>query len=285
MWDDAGIQEPTTCTDNQGNTYTKAVASTDHGGSFLLGTVIWYTIAGQSTGTFTVTAGVANTDDYIVMQAMEFYGLATSSVLDKTSSNFSATNTTSPSTGTTAATTVANEVGIAVGVWNGNTTWTQNTAVYWQWLYEPDASNWNATSGLVSFLIATGTQSHTWTLGTAHGFAAVLATFKGVASSACTRVHFVLGEAQHVVAHHACNMAMDGGGVGSMETMLGLDGLEFSPQNYGLSTLGPSVAETQGYTDSVQVPAGAHYVSILEGPPVSGSGTLTDGTCVVELRM
>ena len=98
-------------TDNQGNTYTRAVRGPVHATN-TVPAIFYAENIGSPSGTFTVTVDPSGTGNYIEFSAAEFSAMATSSSLDKTQTNEGDSAT--PTSGTTAATTQADELVLAV---------------------------------------------------------------------------------------------------------------------------------------------------------------------------
>ena len=112
-WQGSSVTWPANgVSDNQGNTYSLAVTSAGVANSSYFATAIYYSTGiGSPSGTFTVTA-TPTTSAEITVTAVEYSGIAATNALDKTASNYGSSN--SPSSGTTAITTQANELVAAV---------------------------------------------------------------------------------------------------------------------------------------------------------------------------
>lgn len=155
------------------------------GAPFATGAAIFYkeNLAG---GTLTATPGLQSGSAADVTIS-EWSGYATSSSIDKTASN-SATTGTSGNTGTTAATTVANELVIAVLAEGGlnssgaNGITTPASSGYTS-LYTTQNGN-QRTPTQVSYkeVTGTGTQTASWTWTSPSEYQAVIATFKAAAA-------------------------------------------------------------------------------------------------------
>lgn len=176
-----GFDMPTNgVTDNQGNTYTRAVQSslmpTANDGS----ASIFYAYNVASSGTFTITVDPTGTGNYFSWSATEVAGAARSSdPKDQTTSSTGSTNT--PSTGTTSATAQNNEIVFI----NLTTNQTGSPAVEsvtpaWNEIFE-QTDPINHFPGEVDYRVisSSGTQSGSWTIGnTGPRWAAAIATFK-----------------------------------------------------------------------------------------------------------
>lgn len=179
------------CTDNKGNTYTRAyVSSVGSGGGTSITTACYYTANITSSATFTVTVAPTAANTAIIMEAYECAGLATSSLLDQTATNTGTTGTTYPS-GTTATTSQADELAFSTLVFSDTSgtpgvAFTQNgsgsdPATGWiEELIETDNDAWQAGNAVSRVLTATGAIAHVFgnTNRTTGGWATGVATFK-----------------------------------------------------------------------------------------------------------
>ncbi len=165
--------------DNQGHTYTSAVESPSVGiAKNVAG--IWFTRVTVSSGTFVVTvssSGLA-ASTYITIEASEYSGLA-SSPLDQTATN-SGTSA-NPTSGTTAATSIANElvVPVVTAVNFVTYTWGVPATGYTERVLETDGLTWMPIEGAEKVVSSTGTQAATWTNGSVT-WTACIATFKAL---------------------------------------------------------------------------------------------------------
>lgn len=168
-------------TDNQSNTYVRAVQSAKQfGGTDGLRTAIFYCEnIGTPSGTYTITANGANSNDGLTIGAIEVAGLLTASSLDKTASSLAAATTT-PVSGTTATTAQADEFMVSVYAYYGGgvITITEDTGSGWtERVTETDSNTYTAGEGDSRTATSVGTYSHTWT--TSNGsYTACIATFK-----------------------------------------------------------------------------------------------------------
>lgn len=184
-WQDPTGYAPGTISDNQGNTYQLAAENGCDGGpgNHLCYAGIYYAENISSSGTFTITVDPPNTGNYIEWQAIEVSGLATSGAKDKTTSDSGGGIASDAAVGPTAATTVADELVIAVtSVSQSDTNLNITTpSGYTQIGLNNDA---NATIGYQSsykIISSTGTQSASWSHdnNTSNDeWAAAIATFK-----------------------------------------------------------------------------------------------------------
>lgn len=163
----------TSVTDNRSNSYSLAKRSTTGGG----GRALIYVAHNVAALTPTITVNPSNASaNYLVFGAIEAAGLA-NPALDVTQSNTG--SSTNPSSGTTAATTVANELAVAATALDVNDT-NVNLAAQSGWTQrhvEQDATSYIGFSAVDKILSATGAQSHAWTADTSN-WSAVIATFK-----------------------------------------------------------------------------------------------------------
>lgn len=183
-----------TVTDNQGNTYALDV-STDstNGGSAPFfssnGAAIFSKANANNAGTMTLSFGTGQPGSYLSVGAIAFSGVVTTAALDVTQkANTNGANQSSQSTGTTAATSVADSVAItALGISNSGTLLTLTVSGYTVPIAEVDGTT-HAVGGMAyRILTATGAQSATWTYGQSSGgaadkHAAVIAVYKGTGS-------------------------------------------------------------------------------------------------------
>ncbi len=165
---------PGSVTDNQGNTYTRALQSTMINNAR---TAIYYAYnIGNPSGTFTIT--LSSVAGCTAIGASEFTGMLTTDPLDKSTSNTGTSST--PSTGTTAATDQAGELAVAsmVSLQFTNSA-ISNTAGYTEILEDTDGSAAQAGEGNYKILDTIGTQESTWSLAAgSNDWSASIATFK-----------------------------------------------------------------------------------------------------------
>jgi hypothetical protein len=158
-------------TRNPGTAGTPALAS------------IYYAVV-PSTGADTITVHMTGTNN-LHMHIYEVSGLVTSSVLDKTGSNFQS-GATAATVSTSAATAAANEFVFAYFARdNGSGTWTAGTG-YGNTLASPNASAGTDAFSEDKIISATGIQTATATSSGADGLTSLIATF--VAGSGGTAV-------------------------------------------------------------------------------------------------
>lgn len=167
-------------TDNKGNTYTQAVQSALDPTNSNVSTSIFYAYNITSSATFTITVDPTGVGNYFSWAASEVSGATTGDPLDKTTSN-TGTNATAPSTGSTTATSQANEIVFAVHV--NDVTQTSITVdtfspVFTELMENLDAANHIPGESDYRVISASGTQSCSWTLASASPWSASIATFK-----------------------------------------------------------------------------------------------------------
>ncbi|MFI4972169.1 MAG: beta strand repeat-containing protein, partial [Hyphomicrobiales bacterium] len=149
-------------TRNPGTTGTPALAA------------IYYAVV-PSTGPDTVTVHMTGTNN-LHLHIYEVSGLVTSSVLDKTGSNYQ-TGATAATVSTSAATTAANEFVFAYfGKNNGSGTWTAGTG-YGNTKASPNTGSATDAFSEDKIISATGTQTATATASASDGLTSVIATF------------------------------------------------------------------------------------------------------------
>ena len=156
--------------DNQGNTYSKAVMSNRSATGSTVG--IFYGVARSAAGTFTVSCD-GMTASWSSVAAYEVHGLADNR-LDQVSQGAGASTT--PGTGTMPVTTVADEIQIA-GVINAGTA-VDYPAAGWTRTPAGDGNAVDAASTAHRIVSATGAYSCAFTQASPDAWAAVIATFK-----------------------------------------------------------------------------------------------------------
>src|SRR5262245_26250504 len=167
----------TACSDNRGNTYAEAV--THFNGSPLVS--VWYCAPVATTGSPLTITPTGPTGSYWGACAIEVSGVGTGLVLDTTATN--AGSTTSPSTGTTAGLSYADE--FLAAAYAASQTVTSITVVsatpVWTEEFEDIANTYiggEGNSRIVSGAAGT-TQSCSWTwVGSASQWASAIATFR-----------------------------------------------------------------------------------------------------------
>lgn len=182
--------------DNQGNTYTKAVESATVGPCNT--SSIWYAPVGTSSGTFTVTVTNTGTagSSYISATALEYSGLASSSVVDQTNSN-SGTGIGTLSSGSI-TTTNADDllIGVCCSNKSTNQTWTDPGAPWTQRFIESGGANYEMGIGNERIVSATGTYSVSWSIDTTGGdLTASIASFKMASSGSAITINCSVGDA------------------------------------------------------------------------------------------
>lgn len=170
--------------DNQGNSYTKAVESPNV--STCNTSSIWYANVGTSSGTFTVTATNSGSagSSYISAVALEYSGLASSSLVDQTASN-SGTGVGTLSSGSI-TTTNANDllIGVCCSDKSSNQTWTDPGAPWTQRFLESSGANYEMGIGNDRIVSVTGTYSVSWSIDTTGGdLTAAIASLKASSSA------------------------------------------------------------------------------------------------------
>jgi len=178
-----------TPTDSQGNTYTNVV-----GGSVISRfqfVSIWTAVA-ASTGSLTITVKTTAIDPGAELgwSAEEYSGLDASAgtgSVDKTAAGTgNDTNTSNAASGTTAATTAANQLAVSVvGDWGASATWTVNAGGFTKNANASVDANATQGIGVANKTSASGaTESCTWTTGgVTDTDVAVVAVFKLAAAA------------------------------------------------------------------------------------------------------
>jgi hypothetical protein len=171
---------PNSVTDNQGNTYTRAVRHQQTCGAITQTVGIYYTIVQTSAGTFTVTADPTNNSDAILLSIHEYAGAAASGVLGQTNG--------AEGTSTTAS--------------SGNVTASERSLVFGA-LQECDDTSYSPGIGFTERIdqedntnvqaihtedrtVDLGTYSATWSTSGSPSWAAVVAVFKAVSPGSGT---------------------------------------------------------------------------------------------------
>lgn len=164
--------------DNQGNTWAIDVQAADSGSA--RASVASAKVATAS-GTVTVTATLGAAGSYAELVASEFSGLDTSTWVDKTAT--ATAQSTSPVSGTTATTTVADELVMAtveVSVSSTDVGLDSPPTGYTNLALNQDADATIALSADYKIVAATGTQAASWgTLTGAWFWGGCIATYKG----------------------------------------------------------------------------------------------------------
>lgn len=173
---DAGVASYLTgITDTQGNTYSRITSNLFGSGT---GTVeAWYAkgVAGGATTTLTfgwTAAGASN----VSWVGQEFAGCDTSAPLDKFTTLVEGAST-APLSGTSAATTQADELVVGFFGHTGATTTATAGSGYSNLVKNGVSTAWAFQESKI--VAATGTQQAGATLGASRTWAAILATFKG----------------------------------------------------------------------------------------------------------
>lgn len=167
-------------TDNQSNTYLRAVQSTAASGDHTAACIHYDAVIGSPSGTFTITIDPPGTN-YLVAVGIEYTGLLDSTPLDKTQTN-NGTSTT-PTSGTTAALASADQIVIAVCAIGGTDTTagidTPATTGYTNRCVEQDANTYGGHSTDDKEVAATTAVSAAWgTLDGSYPWSACIATFE-----------------------------------------------------------------------------------------------------------
>ena len=170
--------------DTRGNTY--AVAATESDGGLALGVaiILALNIAGGA-DTVTVTLPLAPGSAV----AQEWSGLVTSAATDQTAVSDGTTAGPSPTSGTTAATSQASELAIAVMCDNtGLNPETITDPTGWTNIYhQTNGATYDAGAAAYKVLSATGTQVATWGTGDNVNWVGCIATFKAAGGTAYAR--------------------------------------------------------------------------------------------------
>ncbi len=161
--------------DNRGNTYTRDATASLVAND--LGVAIFCALnvaAGATTITLTLPAWSATA------RALEVSGLLTSATLDKTATNTDATGHTNPTSGTTAATTQADEFVVAVFCTNSgkNPLTITDPAGYTDVYQQTDGVTYFTGGAVQKTVAATGPQTATWTVNDTIASAGCIATYK-----------------------------------------------------------------------------------------------------------
>lgn len=172
----------TSVTDNQGNTYTRAVEIINPGSGQHEWSTIFYAKNIASSGTFTITLTGANgSSNYYSFGVVEVIGADTTAPLDQTSTN-TGTSTTPTAIGIT--TTVANEyVASAISLAANATSITVPTG-YTSRFSEPADSPHQAGAGAEKIRTTTGTETPVWTVGASVQWTVAMASFKAAVATA-----------------------------------------------------------------------------------------------------
>lgn len=176
----ANINYPSNgCTDNQGNTYTRAIFLDDNPRSIACAIYFCPSI-GSPTGTFTITV-TANVTAFQVIGAAEFSAASTSTTPAATQTNTDAGSTTAVSTGTTGA--LASAERLALAVFSGDSEpGTITIAGTGAWTQEFEELTFSFEPGEGDSQIATATtyEAH-WTTGSGTEYVAAIAVFDAAA--------------------------------------------------------------------------------------------------------
>ena len=170
-------------TDNQGNTYTRIIQSTNQGS----GTAsIFYAYNVASSGTFTITVDPDSTGNYLSWVAYNISGATTADPLDKSATdNGVGLSATSGSTGTLSQ---ANEFVTASMTKNGaNANVVEVTVPLWITDAQIDSNAVHQPTMINSKIVgATTALAANWTIAGSEAWTAVIATFKEGAGGAAS---------------------------------------------------------------------------------------------------
>ncbi len=173
------------CADNKGNTYNLAVRKTHTSTNGEI--AIFYAENIASSATFTVTCTSSGSMSAGVLSISEWSGLATSSSLDKTTSNSGSSS--APSTGSTG--TLAQAAELVIAAWGAFSTFQGGTisvddGTYTQMVEEQSAGSGLYAPGEADYKIvsATTAQNVSWTWERSNDWLGVIATFKEAAAAA-----------------------------------------------------------------------------------------------------
>ncbi|HET7619148.1 MAG TPA: hypothetical protein VFK20_11610, partial [Vicinamibacterales bacterium] len=176
----SGLTFPTNgCADNGGNTYTRLVET--NGGNIACAIYACFAATSSAT-TITVTP---STSGFLVGGAEEWDPAGATFSLDQTATNADEDSVTNPTTGTTAATDTANEILLAVLALVGSQT-SIAAAANWTEVFEELTLDANPGEGDSRLISATGTQSHTWTISSASGYRAAIATVRATSGGSAS---------------------------------------------------------------------------------------------------
>ena len=171
----------TGCTDNQGNTYTRAVWLAKPNA----GVAIYYAAnIGTPSGTFTITVSPADASgNIIIIEASEYSGVATITPLDVTAS--SSGNSGEPHSGTTAAAAKNDQLLVAVAESNNSHPQTWTTPTDWtERVLETDNSTYQGGQGIERIISAAGTRAAQFDVSGATAiWAACIAAFNAAAAA------------------------------------------------------------------------------------------------------
>lgn len=178
-WNGGGVSNA--CTDNQGNVYKMAVRV---GPNSLTRSIIYYAenIRLMGGGTFTITID-AETTSFCLACATAYHGFTGYNLLDKVSS--ATGSSTTPSTGSTAATAQADTLAVAMlGVGGAIASITvESVSPAWNQDCEELSFSIIPGEGDSRILSSTGAQSCSWTLASSQPWVATIATFRAVGDS------------------------------------------------------------------------------------------------------
>lgn len=161
------------CTDNKGNTYTRA-AFYDRSGD---GDVaIYYALAATTGATFTITVNPGGSYGYTTVAIAEFAGAAISDVLDQNHSG--GATSTAPSSGNI-RTDQDDELyfGVVIWVWGGGKS-TCTPSAGWTEIDENETGDTSVGLNTEYKTAAAGTHAATWTLGASVQWSAAIASFR-----------------------------------------------------------------------------------------------------------
>lgn len=161
------------CSDNQSNTYVYVTHTTANSGIKMCSSQLTHT----ASTTFTWTNQGGNTWAAIVV--IEFSGITTGTALDQATSNNNSTG--SASTGTTSATTNADDVIVAQMAINASGTLTCGAG--FTQIAEDESFTAVSYSTCYKIVSATGTQTMTWTNPSPASWSAGIGAFKGASTA------------------------------------------------------------------------------------------------------
>ena len=197
-WNASSVCTLLSVTDNQGNTYTQAICSSDNSPSGSRNCIYHDLSIGTPSGTFTITVNGSTTNNAIVMGAIEYSVTSGPAILDITLQNISTSTSADCSTGTSGTTTAANELVVASCVDDANDStlnFTTATTGYTNQFREDEASTYIGFSVDTKTVVSTGTQSANWTHDNVNqaGWEALLVTYKETAVAASCGNRLLMG--------------------------------------------------------------------------------------------
>lgn len=178
-WPESAAWTSGQVTDNQGNTYTLAAASTANNGQQC---GVWYAEnIGSPSGTFTATLDPVSTGDYPNLIALEVTGLATSSSFDQT--NTATGNSTAPNSGSITPS-QADELVIGVACTGGTVASIAAAGGWTEEIEQLDSNNHQSGEGDSQIVASTSALSASWTLPGTNQWSALIVSFKAAAAAA-----------------------------------------------------------------------------------------------------